>query len=237
MKVQNLHKTYLFIAFVLIIMSASACANASQIQRPTATSDPILQANVSMGTSDYLTAKSIKELVNKSTIIVSGKAIAQKEIINMARDVNNINQPDPNILGIGQVYQFEVNLFLKGTGPKTIYVVQPEGFLSGNKVGLNLVDSNLILARSQEKYIPIRLNNQFILFLEPLVGFPDLKNYYTGAIHPWRFDISNIDQAFPESPWDGALMAFPTRKVSDFINQIEHPDQASSSYPAPTSYP
>ena len=184
----------------------------------------------------------MKVLVDQSTIIVSGQASAQKEILNIARDVNDHNKPDPNILGVGQVYQFEVDQYIKGNGPKTIYIVQSEGFLSGDQVGLNLNDANIEKARSQEKYIPIRLNNPYILFLVSSVGFPALKNYYRGTIQPWRFDISNPDKVIPESPWDGALQAFPRRTASVLLAQIANPELPSPPYPlpsylGPTSYP
>ena len=189
-----------------------------------------------MGSGNIIAAHSYKELVDKSVIIVSGQFRSANEVINMARNINDINKPDPNILGAGQVYQFEVDKYLKGGGAKTIYVVQLEGFLTGEQIGIELDEENIKKARKARKYIPAKLENPYVLFLEPLVGFPDLKNYYTGAIHPWRFDLSNPDQVVPESVWEDALSVFPPKKVSKFFDQIANPD-LSEGYPPPPIQP
>lgn len=237
MKIFHSPKLFPLIFLVFVVLFSIACSNPSDFMPPTIVPSQVYQANGVMGAGDFIVAHSMKELVDKSIIIVSGKASALKEVINMARDVNDNNKTDPNLLRLGQVYQFEVDQYLKGNGPKTIYIVQPEGFLGGDQVGINLNDANIEKARSQEIYIPLRLNNPYILFLEALNGFPSLKNYYTGAIFPWRFDISNPDLVIPESPWEGALQAFPPRKASDLLAQITNPELASTSYPPPTPYP
>lgn len=221
----------------LLALCLSSCLPVGQTVLPTPTSSPTATSQAVLGSSNYRAARSIKELVGLSSVIVSGQFSATKEVINMARDVNDINKPDAHILGIGQVYQFEVTRYLKGNGPKTIFVVQPEGFLVGDQVGINLDDANIKKARALEKYIPARLKNPYVLFLEALVGFPELKNYYTGAIHPWRFDLSNPDQAVPESPWGGALSAFPARKASVLLDQVFNPDQVGSYPPPNLAYP
>lgn len=221
----------------LLILGLSSCLPVGKAVLPTPTSRPTATSQAVLGSSNYRAARSIKELVGQSSVIVSGQFSATKEVINMARDINDINQPDSHVLGLGQVYQFEVTQYLKGNGPKTIFVVQPEGFLVGDQVGNNLNDANIKKARALEKYIPARLKHPYLLFLEPLVGFPDLKNYYTGAIHPWRFNLSNPDQAVPESPWEGALSAFPARKASVLLYQVVNPDQVGSYPPPNLAYP
>jgi hypothetical protein len=221
------------IFLVCVVLFSTACSNPSNIVPPTIVPSQIYQENVVSGPGNFIVAHSMKELVDESTIIVSGQASARKEIINGARDVNDINKPDPHLLGVGQVYQFEVDKYVKGNGPETIFVVQSEGFLVGDQVGINLTDDNIAKARSQEKYIPIRLNHPYILFLEPVKGFPSLKNYYAGSILPWRFDTSDSQRVIPESPWDGALQAFPPRTASALLDQIANPVLASTGYPPP----
>jgi hypothetical protein len=233
MKILHSPKLLLLIFLVFVALFTNACSNLSNIVAPTSVPSQVYQGNGVSGLNDYIVARSMKELVDKSTIIVSGQAIARKEIINGARDVNDINKPDSHILDVGQVYQFEVDKYLKGNGPKTIFVVQSEGFLVGDQVGINLNDDNITKARSQEKFIPIQLNHPYIIFLVLVKGFPSLKNYYAGSILPWRFDISNPDAVIPESPSEGALQAFPPRKDSVLLAQIANPTLASPSYPSP----
>jgi hypothetical protein len=221
---------------VLLALSLSSCTPAEQISTSVPTSGPTENSQAAMGSGSIIAAHSVKELVDKSVIVVSGQFRSTNEVINMARNIKDINKPDPNILGVGQVYQFEVDKYLKGGGPKTIYVVQLEGFLTGDQVGLEPQETNINKARKERKYISAKLDNPYVLFLEPLVGFPDLKNYYTGAIHPWRFDLSNPEQVIPESIWEEALSVFPPKRVSKFLDQIANPDQ-SEGYPPPPIQP
>jgi hypothetical protein len=236
MKILNTPILFPLIFLVFVVLFSTACSSPSNIVPPTIVLSQSYQLEGSSVRNDYIVARSMKELVDESTIIVSGQASARKEVINGARDVNDINKPDPHVLDVGQVYQFEVDKYVKGNGPETIFVVQSEGFLVGDQVGINLTDDNIAKARSQEKYIPIRLNHPYILFLEPVKGFPSLKNYFAGSILPWRFDISNTDLVIPESPWDGALQAFPPRTASALLDQIANPALASTTYP-PQPYP
>ncbi len=64
--------------------------------------------------ASYITATSVSELANISTLIVIGKAIKTGNVINMARDIDDISKPDPNLFGIGQIYELEVTRYLKG---------------------------------------------------------------------------------------------------------------------------
>jgi hypothetical protein len=222
--------------WVFLALNLSSCTPSQQLSASAPTSGPTEESQAAMGSGDIIAAHSYKELVDKSAIIVSGQFRSANEVINMARNINDINKADPNILGVGQVYQFEVDKYLKGGGPKTIYVVQLEGFLTGEQIGIELDEENIKKARKGRKHIPAKLENPYVLFLEPLVGFPDLKNYYTGAIHPWRFDLSNPDQVVPESVWEEALSVFPPKKVSKFFDQIANPD-LSEGYPPPPIQP
>ncbi len=217
----------------------TACTTAS-ITPLSATQTPISESQI-FSNSSYITATSLAELTNKSTLVVIGQAIRTGDVINMARDVDDISKADANLFGIGQVYEFEISRYLKGeqdvNGAKSIYVVQVEGviILTAQKPPTK---DDIEKARTQEKYLPINLGSEYILFLEPVKGFSELKMHYTGVAQPWRFTLVN-DCAFPDSPWQDANLYFHPQPINDFIEQVENaPLQVSEStepfaYPAP----
>lgn len=139
---------------LLFALLLGACTEPvpSVLPLPTATEAavPVPRA----GQSSYFTAQTIEALVENSPLIVSGEFRSIREVINMARDGNDITKTDLNILGVGQVYEFAVTEYLKGDGPSTIFVVQVEGLLTGDKVGLNLTEENIQKARDQYEYMP-----------------------------------------------------------------------------------
>jgi len=192
------------------------------------------------GSGSYITANSVNELVSKSDLVAIGRVIKIGDVMNAARDINDITQPDPNIYVVGQVYVFQVDHYLKGNGEQTISIVQPEGIL-GESTQKNQM--NIEAARLNYRYIPMELNKEYLVFLSPLVGFSK-GEYYIGSIHPWRFDVSDPEKVLPESPWDAANQVFPSQTLSMLLDQIEHPEispipgTAINSYPAPgTPYP
>jgi hypothetical protein len=178
-------------------------------------------------------------LTNKSTIVVIGKAVSTGDVINLAREVDDISKPDPNLFGIGQVYEFEIMRYLKGeqdvNGAKRIYVVQSEGMIILTSSKPPTMD-DIEKARSQEKYIPINLGGEYILFLEPLKGFSELKMHYTGVAQPWRFILVN-DCTFPDSPWQEANLYFFPQPVVDVIRRIESSSLESNELSEPLAYP
>ncbi len=89
-------------------------------------------------------------------------------------------------------------------------------------------------AKTLEKYIPMSLNKDYLMFLEPMLGYPEGK-YYVGVAQPWRFDISDTVRVVPESPWEGAGNFFPPQALETIIQQIEHPELLSSPYPPPST--
>lgn len=222
---------------LLLSTLLTACKTAS-ITPVSATQTPISESQV-FSSGSYITATSLWELTNKSTIVVIGKAVGIGDVINMARDVDDISKPDPNLFGIGQVYKFEISRYLKGeqevNGAKSIYVVQVEGMiiLSAQKLPTK---EDIGKARAQEKYLPINLDSEYILFLEPLKGFSELKMHYTGVAQPWRFALVN-NCAFPESPWQGANLYFHPQPINDFIERVENAPLKDGESTEPLAYP
>jgi hypothetical protein len=169
------------------------------------------------GEASYVTANSLRELVAKSTLIVVGQVSGTGETINLARNPNDITQPDPNILILGQVYPVTVERYLKGTGDRILNVVQPEAFLTER---IPKTQANIANAMANYKYIPFRSGTKYLLFLEPILGFAN-QHYFTGPAHPWRFILPDAGNAEPESPWDLAKQVFPPRPATTLLRETE----------------
>ena len=172
----------------------------------------------------FITAYSIEELTIKSTIVIVARAGEKGEIIDVARDVNDHSKSDPELFGIGQIYRFEVIRYLKGgeftSGVNEIHVVQFEGRFELASQASPSADE-IEKGRMPESYTPFDSGLEYILFLSPLKDFPNLKNYFTGIAHPWKFLLQG-NCVFPQSPWSGMSYYFHPDLVGNFVTKVEN---------------
>ena len=218
---------------LIICITVASCIPSTSSQPP---SSPTLDnPSPGVGSGSFIIVTSIAELANRSKLIVIGQVIKADDIVNMARNPDDPTKPDNEIFIVGQVYMVSVIQFLKGDEKaETIYVVQQEGFL-GPSVPKN--DSEIAKAKAIENYVPLSLDKGYLMFLEPMFGYPEGK-YYVGVAQPWRFDVSDTKQVLPESPWEEAVRFFPSQTLDSIVYQIEHPELLASPYPPPaTPYP
>lgn len=233
------YSTMLVMLVALPILVACEVQPASLISTPTPQQpSPTAQAVTSGVSDDYITASSIRDLVQRSSLIVIGQVISTGGTFNMARDPNDISRPDPNVIEIGQIYEIQVQRYLKGTGDGTVYVVQPEGFLGPHA---DKTAAAIATARAQDKHIRMRSAIAFLMFLQPHpkvadAGVPN-NQYYVGVAEPWRFDLSDPNLVRPESPWLGASQLFPPRTSTQIVNQVLNPNSTPEPTGVPTSYP
>lgn len=206
-QVNNFNSLFLKILIFLVLLSAMAGCQAlvpvEQIGNVVHNSD--ISQSEQIGVPDkvvasYITADSITELTLRATLIVIGQVEQDVHTINMARDVNDISKPDSSLLGLGQVYRVHVERVIEGTSQdSTIFIVQPEGFLAKPQASTEPSLEDVKLARQNYDYIPFVPSRRYLLFLHPLRGFEE-RQYFTGGIHPWRFDATDENQIIPESP-------------------------------------
>jgi hypothetical protein len=173
-----------------------------------------------MGSGSFITANSYADLVKMSTLIAIGRVIKTENIINMARDPNDPTKPDNQVFIVGQVYKVHFMQFLKGEEGDTLYVVQREGFLGPS---MSKTEAEIEKAKTNEDYIPLSLDKDYLMFLEPMLGFPE-RGYYVGVAQPWRFDLSDTNKVLPESPWHEAIRIFPPQALESIVQQIEDPE-------------
>lgn len=177
-------------------------------------------------------ASSFAELVKATGMVVIGQITPTSDTINMARDLNNINEPDTRIYIAGKVYRVDVERYLRGQGGNVLYIVQPESWLD---LETTMTPNAYEIGKGSYKAIIPRANTRYLLFLGRLEGFPN-QQYYTGGIHPWRFDASDLNRVVPEDPWPGAEQDFPPQPLSSIIQQVQgSPVRAPTPALTPTS--
>lgn len=185
---------------------------------------------------------SIPELSSQSSTIIIGKIISAGEIINTVRDVDP-SKPDPNNFGIGQIYEVEVERYLKGNGEKFIKIVQNQGDIV---TGLETpTTAQIEKAKAEADYILLSINQRLLMFLEnPFFKFGEYAKgpLFFGVGHPWLFDITDPECVRPIDTLQGVYKYFPPQPFPAFVKQIDEPFDPSRQlealpYPPPEPEP
>jgi len=140
-------------------------------------------------------------------------------------DPNDPTKQDPEYFGIGQVYEVEISSYIKGEGPKSLYVIQNQGIV--NRDLHKLSDDDIERAQKMSKVIPLSINEQYVLFLHPAsysYGKFPLEQLVVGRGHPWVFRINELDCVQIEDSIANVLRYFPARTLDEFIGSIRNPD-------------
>lgn len=207
------HAGSLLPLFILLVLAACKPINPTQPRSMTSTGNIVPGG----GNESYITASSFAELSSKSQVVVSGQVVALDTIVNMARNPKDPSQPDPEVFIVGQVYSIDITQISKGNiKPGMFYVAQREGFVGARE---EKSDAAIARAKKMGKYVPMSVGKAYLMFLEPMVGFPE-GTYYVGVAQPWRFALVN-DCAYADSPWAGASAYFKPQPVHDFMLQVE----------------
>lgn len=162
--------------------------------------------------SAYVTASSVEDLVGRSSLVVIGTVAStgpeRREI--PGRLPSDPTQIDPNYTGVGQIYEIEVERYLKGTGGTTIRVVQFEGSIVS-------LGGQVREIQSESAGHPLTSATRYLLFLIPQGQVDDL---WLGTAQPFRFALSS-GLAKAESPEGGIPDLFPNRSESTLISEVE----------------
>jgi hypothetical protein len=168
---------------------------------------------------DPRVANSMSELVANSTIIVIGQVSSADEIWNYNRDANNPNQADSNELEVGQVYNLNVQRYLKGSGDNSIKFVQSEGLIKTNQATAS--PANISEAKLYYPHVSFEAGVKYLFFLSPLgLGSPG-KNYFSTTIHPWVFTVPDNGKAEPQSAKSEVASTFPAKATADFLQEVQ----------------
>jgi hypothetical protein len=180
------------------------------------------------------------ELVDRADVIIIGKATAKKGVVNTARDLNDNTMPDSTFYSIGQIYEVQVDSYLKGNGPGLIYVIQNQGHISSAAQGIS--NDEIEQAQELSNHIPLTINEQYMMFLsspDPDYSYNDfpIDDYYFGGGHPWRFEITEAGCVQPiDEEGESLYLYFPSQPLDEFLRFINNPGAFPTlPYPAPIS--
>ena len=177
----------------------------------------------------------MEDLLKHTDIVIIGRPVGEKGIINGARDVSDLTKTDPDMFGILQVYEVEVIRYIKGEGANSLFVAQHHGTVYHDTQELS--ESAIEAARERENVIPLAINERYVMFLAfsefAYEGYPT-EQLVGGLGHPWRFRINELDCVQVEdldSSW--LLNYFPLQTLDGFIQWIENPELLDGSFPYP----
>jgi len=218
-------KQSLLIIQIGSLLALSAC-NPAQFN-PNAPGIETTAAMVSISSvtqGSYVAYFSIPELSYQADIIILGNPTSILDQINMARDVENPTKPDPEYYGVGQIFEIQVEEYLKGSGEKYINLIQSQGFLV-TRDGPPKVEE-IENSKDPKEYVPLVLGKTYLMFLHSsqnrYVEFSK-DPIYSGIAHPWLFDPSNPECVRVLDTIEEISRYFPPRPLSEFILQIYQP--------------
>ncbi len=205
------------------------------------TEEEILQVTESIVVTRYeetIVASSISELVLQSDLVVIGKIISIGDIVNMARNPDDISKPDPNYYGIGQVFDVEIERYLVGGGSKAIHIVQDQGFLRTDSSDISL--DSIKLAIKKHTHHQIEVGDSYLLFLRVIPhdveGYPK-GSLFAPAAYPWLFITEdNNAVSVVDDKQTSAQNLFPPKALNEIILEIKNPklQNPPTPYPAPS---
>lgn len=162
--------------------------------------------------SAYVTAASVEDLVNESSLVVIGTVTSANpnRLEIPGKLPSDPSRPDPNYTGVAQVYEVTVERNLKGAAGSTIRVVQFEGSIIS-------IGGQVREIPAESASYPLTSRTRYLLFLTPQ---GQVSGLWLGTAQPFRFALSN-GLARAESP-DGQIMElFPDRPESVLVKEIE----------------
>jgi len=227
-----------WILFSVFCIWITACGNPSPNHDPqgiSASPTPYTQSQIIY--VSHVIFATMEDLLEHTDIVIIGRPVGEKGIINGARDVSDLTKTDPNMFGISQVYEVEVIRYIKGEGANSLFVAQHHGTVPLGSQELS--ESDVEAARERENIIPLTLDERYVMFLAfsefAYEGYPT-EQLVGGLGHPWRFRINELDCVQVEdvdSAW--LLNYFPPQTLDGFIQWIENPELYIESipYPAP----
>jgi len=218
---------------VVICIWITACSDPTSNDVPLGT--PATHLPLIPVQSSQVIFATMEDLLKHTDIVILGRPVGEKGIINTAREVSDLTKTDPDMFSIGQVYEVEVIRYIKGEGANSLFVVQHQGTVFLNTQELS--ESAIEAARERENVIPLAINERYVMFLAfsefAYEGYPT-EQLVGGVGHPWRFRINELDCVQAEdldSFW--LLNYFPPQTLDGFIQWIENPALYGGSFPYP----
>ena len=189
----------------------------------------------------YVTAKNLEnapdgssddlaKLVAHSTLIVIGttSGAGPREERVPGRLPDDPSKPDPNYTMIGNIYEVEVERYLKGDGDPTLPVIQSIGY-DALVPGPGNTPGRLTRGRDTSPNLLLGKSSRYLLFLRDNNHAPGL---WMGTAHPYKFLLSD-GMAMVESPVGDLEGAFPDRAEAEIVGLVKSLADGSSGADTP----
>ena len=159
------------------------------------------------GSSDALSKLTAhSETIVIGTVSSNGPSVQRIAGRNPADD----SEIDPSVTSVGNVYNVQIERYLKGSGESAISVIQ--------SIVLDVIqDGETMQFRDTSENLLPQKSSRYVFFLQE---HPNAAGMWTGTVQPYKFLLSG-GQAKVESPVGDRGGAFPEQSESDFISSVE----------------
>lgn len=171
-----------------------------------ATAEVALAPVLGTGAGSRSMPASLEDEVAKAQIIVISKVAGLGPIFNSAREGDSMESgPNKIFYSLAQVYEIQVERYLKGTGPELIRTAQVEGQVRGSFAPTAV---NVKVARSKYQYVPMVVGNRYLFLLDEGDKVPELGSLLVlgGATYPPRYLLTSDGNATIEEIQGAALL-------------------------------
>lgn len=245
MKISKLLQLIFTFSFPLIILTG--CVNQAPINPVSTVSANTIPSEYQPKTlvaqeSMEVVLPSFQELYQLSDIVIVGKVKQKDKIFNSSRKPDNPSEEDPNSFSIAQVYIVEVDQYIKGDGPKKIYVSQGEGRIDkSEQTKIDQKELEKVISDNEGKtFIKLKEDGSYLMFLQVFTDNYGKEGYKHGTLFhevgkPWRFAISDTNVVVFEDEIVDLANYFPPLPLKDVVVEMRKPRSTStpeSPYPA-----
>jgi len=213
---------------IMVIAILAGCSSSSGQNKPRPTETPLVTEIVQVYVHPVL-SWSYSDLADKSELVIIGRPVAVGETM-----IELEKPPEENIHSKLQVYQVEVELYLKGNGEDKIQVVQFQGYVKTDSGTPTVVE--IIGTKNAEGYLPLSLNASYLMFLRPTILASE-GDYYAGAVHPWRFVISDGCVYIEDIYAEDIANYFPAQPLENVFEELKESYQPATELRHGLPYP
>ena len=186
------------------------------------------------------------ELTQLSDIVVMGHVRAEVGVINTARNPSDNSQPDTRSFTVAVVYAIDVEEYLAGDGPRTLYLARWEGSINHGTTPSPAEIEQARAASENELYTSLDGNKTYLMFLRSIEVWEDYTlaelddgNLFVRTANPWLFDASDPMNVFVVAMTSGIAQIYPPQSLAEIIAQMNDPalTPPSAPYPVPLESP
>ena len=190
--------------------------------------------------SSYVLVPTYYELTQLSDIVVIGHVRAEVGVINTARNHADNSQPDSRFFTVAAVYAIEVEKYLFGEGPGTIYLAQWEGSVNHGTTPSPAEIEQARAASEYELYTSLDVKKTYLMFLHSIEVWEDYTiaeleagNLFVRTANPWLFDATDPMNVLVVDLINDIETIYPPQPLTEIIAQMNDPARTPPSIPYP----